>query len=175
MRTIHRLLLPRMQEEGHQPLVDALLQGTTALAIGHAPDVCHTGLEPQTRRLQTGLLLTRLSLAFGRAQSSPSTSPASRSRRPVTLTLTRANPNPNPNPNPKANPNPNPNQGWPSTPWRMMVRPRPRSSMVKVSPWLCLFRARLAALGSSALPGRGRPTERPATASAARASRLQSR
>ena len=27
-----------MQEEGHQPLVDALLQGTTALAIGHASD-----------------------------------------------------------------------------------------------------------------------------------------
>ena len=40
---------------------------------------------------------------------------------------------------------------------------------------LCLFRARLAALGSSALPGRGRSTERPATASGARASRLQSR
>ena len=38
-----------------------------------------------------------------------------------------------------------------------------------------LLRARLAALGRSALPGRGRPTERPATASAARASRLQSR
>ena len=32
------LFLLRMQEEGHQPLVDALLQGTTALAIGHAPD-----------------------------------------------------------------------------------------------------------------------------------------
>ena len=92
MRTIHRLLLPRMQEEGHQPLVDALLQGTTALAIGHAADVCHTGLEPQTRRLQAGLLLTCLSLAFDRAQSSPSTSLASRSRRPVTLTLTRASP-----------------------------------------------------------------------------------
>ena len=40
---------------------------------------------------------------------------------------------------------------------------------------LCLLRARLAALGSSALPGRGRPTGRPGTASAARASRLQSR
>eukprot|EP00964_Phaeocystis_antarctica_P010033 scaffold5478_cov63-Phaeocystis_antarctica.AAC.9 len=36
---------------------------------------------------------------------------------------------------------------------------------------LCLFRARL---GSSALPGRGRPTGRPAAASGARASRLQS-
>ena len=36
---------------------------------------------------------------------------------------------------------------------------------------LCLPRARLAALGSSALPERGRPTGRPATA----ASRLQSR
>ena len=33
---------------------------------------------------------------------------------------------------------------------------------------LCLLRARLAALGSSALPGRGRPTGRPATASGAR-------
>ena len=40
---------------------------------------------------------------------------------------------------------------------------------------LRLLRARLAALGSSALPGRGRPIGRPATASAARASRLQSR
>ena len=40
----------------------------------------------------------------------------------------------------------------------------------------CAFlRARLAALGSSALPGRGRPTGRPATALRARASRLQSR
>ena len=39
---------------------------------------------------------------------------------------------------------------------------------------LCLLRARLAALGSSALPGRGRPTGFPATASGARASRLQS-
>ena len=38
-----------------------------------------------------------------------------------------------------------------------------------------LLRARLAALGSSALPGRGRPTGRPATASGARASLLQSR
>ena len=35
--------------------------------------------------------------------------------------------------------------------------------------------ARLAALGSSVLPGRGRPTECPATTSGARASRLQSR
>ena len=40
---------------------------------------------------------------------------------------------------------------------------------------LRLLRARLAVLGSSALPGRGRPTERPATASGARASRLQRR
>ena len=40
---------------------------------------------------------------------------------------------------------------------------------------LHLLGAHLAALGSSALPGRGRPTGRPATASAARASRLQSR
>ena len=40
---------------------------------------------------------------------------------------------------------------------------------------LCLLRARLAALGSSAFPGRGRPTGHPATASGARASRLQSR
>ena len=37
---------------------------------------------------------------------------------------------------------------------------------------LCLLRARLAALGSSALPGRGLATGRPATASGARASRL---
>ena len=37
---------------------------------------------------------------------------------------------------------------------------------------LRLLRARLAAPGSSALPGRGRPTGRPATASAARARRL---
>ena len=40
---------------------------------------------------------------------------------------------------------------------------------------LRLLRARLAALGGSALPGRGRATGRPATASGARASRLQSR
>ena len=40
---------------------------------------------------------------------------------------------------------------------------------------LRLLTARLAALGSSALPGRGRPTGHPATASGARASRLQSR
>ena len=40
---------------------------------------------------------------------------------------------------------------------------------------LCLLRARLAALGSAALPGRRRPTGRPATASGARAIRLQSR
>lgn len=32
------LELKRLQEEGQQALVDALLQGTTALAIGHAPD-----------------------------------------------------------------------------------------------------------------------------------------
>ena len=40
---------------------------------------------------------------------------------------------------------------------------------------LCLLRARLAALDSSALPGRGQPTGRPAAASGARASRLQRR
>ena len=40
---------------------------------------------------------------------------------------------------------------------------------------LCLLRARLAALGSSALLGRGQPTGSPAAASGARASRLQSR
>eukprot|EP00964_Phaeocystis_antarctica_P047550 scaffold27514_cov48-Phaeocystis_antarctica.AAC.1 len=40
---------------------------------------------------------------------------------------------------------------------------------------LRLLRAHLAALGSSALPGRGRATGRPATAAGARASRLQSR
>ena len=41
-----------------------------------------------------------------------------------------------------------------------------QDSMVKVSPGQC---------PSSALPGRGQPTERPATASGARASRLQRR
>ena len=40
---------------------------------------------------------------------------------------------------------------------------------------LCLLRARLAALGSSVLPGRGRPTGRPATASGIRTSRLKTR
>ena len=40
---------------------------------------------------------------------------------------------------------------------------------------LRFLRARLVALGSAALPGRARPTERPATASGARASRLQGR
>ena len=40
---------------------------------------------------------------------------------------------------------------------------------------LCLLRARRAPLGSSALPGRGSATGRPATALGARASRLQSR
>ena len=40
---------------------------------------------------------------------------------------------------------------------------------------LRLLRARLVALGSSALPGRARPTERPATALGSRASRLQRR
>ena len=40
---------------------------------------------------------------------------------------------------------------------------------------LSLCRPRLAAQGGSALPGRDRPTGRPATASGARASRLQSR
>ena len=50
------------------------------------------------------------------------------------------------------------------------------SSLVKVPParLMCFLRARLAALGSAALPGSGRPTGRPATASGARASRLQS-
>ena len=38
---------------------------------------------------------------------------------------------------------------------------------------LCLLRVRLAALGSSVRPGRGRPAGRPATASGAPASRLQ--
>ena len=56
------------------------------------------------------------------------------------------------------------------------------SNMGKVPWWgsaparlLCLLRARLAALGSSALPGRGPATGLPATASGARASRLHSR
>ena len=40
---------------------------------------------------------------------------------------------------------------------------------------LCLLRARLTVLGSSALPERGPPTGHPATASGAQASRLQSR
>ena len=39
MCTTRKLLSQLLiQEEGHQPLVDALLQGTTALAIGHASD-----------------------------------------------------------------------------------------------------------------------------------------
>ena len=55
-------------------------------------------------------------------------------------------------------------------------------STVKPPPWQCplawllrLLRARLAALSSSALPGGGQPSGRPATASCARASRLHSR
>ena len=56
-------------------------------------------------------------------------------------------------------------------------------SMVKVPLWQCprsaptprLLRARLTVLAGSALPVRGRPTGCPATASGARASRLQSR
>eukprot|EP00964_Phaeocystis_antarctica_P036108 scaffold20635_cov62-Phaeocystis_antarctica.AAC.5 len=58
--------------------------------------------------------------------------------------------------------------------------------MVQVPPWQCplgsaparhlyLFRARLVALGSSVLPGRGQPTGLPTPASGARASRVQSR
>ena len=61
------------------------------------------------------------------------------------------------------------------------------SAALAVPPWQCpklgsrassgrllrLLRAPLAPLGSSALPGRGQPTGRPATASGSRASRLQ--
>ena len=49
-----------MQEEGHQPLVDALLQGTTALAIGHAADGAEFAaqLEPLTTLLAYTALTT---------------------------------------------------------------------------------------------------------------------
>ena len=50
-----------------------------------------------------------------------------------------------------------------------------RSWAVPYARLLRLPRARLAALGGSALPGRGRPSGRPVTAAGARASRLQSR
>ena len=56
-----------------------------------------------------------------------------------------------------------------------------RNSTVKVPSWQrpssppAPLRSHLAALGGSALPGRGRPTGRPATASGARASRLRCR
>ena len=64
---------------------------------------------------------------------------------------------------------------------RAQAKAAGRGSMVKApalsapARTLRLLRARLAALGSSALPGRGRPIGCPATASGARASRLQSR
>ena len=55
-------------------------------------------------------------------------------------------------------------------------------SVVEVTPWQCPSSAPappqavcLGAVGSSRLPERGRPTGRPAIASGARASRLQSR
>ena len=56
-----------------------------------------------------------------------------------------------------------------------------RNSTVKVPSWQrpssapAPLRSHLAALGGSALPGRGRPIGRPATASGARAHRLRSR
>ena len=56
------------------------------------------------------------------------------------------------------------------------VRPHGQSAPLASAParLLRLLRARLAALGSSALPGGGQLTGRPTTASGARASRLQS-
>ena len=59
---------------------------------------------------------------------------------------------------------------------RMVKAPpaRPLRGQSALARPLCLLRARLAALSSSVLPGRGRATGRPATASGARASRLQS-
>eukprot|EP00964_Phaeocystis_antarctica_P146882 scaffold113317_cov51-Phaeocystis_antarctica.AAC.1 len=101
-------------------------------------------------------------------------------------------PNPNPNPNPDPSPNPNPNQAprrtclatAPQTTGHRRsgraVRAASAPRRVDGAPaWskchglgslgsaparlLRLLRARLAALGSSALPGRGRPTERPAS------------
>ena len=64
---------------------------------------------------------------------------------------------------------------------RAQAKAAGRGSMVKApalsapARTLRLLRARLAALGSSALPGRGRASGRPATASGARASLLHSR
>ena len=60
---------------------------------------------------------------------------------------------------------------WRCPPWQRQSAPLGRAP----ARLLRLLRARLAALGSSAHPGRGRPTGRPPTASAARASRLPSR
>ena len=59
---------------------------------------------------------------------------------------------------------------WPRAS-RVKVPPRQRPSSAPAPPQ-GTSGARLAALGSSALAGRGRPTGRPATASGARASRL---
>ena len=115
------------------------------------------------------------------------------------------NPNPNPDPNPDPNPNPNPNPnpiqplvystedaqrhrlGWRRRAhsvcyYQNHIKRRSSFSRVRVrclgsapARLLRLLRARLAALGSSALPGRSQPTGRPATASGPRTSRLQSR
>ena len=72
--------------------------------------VCHAGLEPQTIRPQTSLLLIRLTLALD--------SWGSHCHERLDVRADDANPNPNPSPNPKpkpntnanANTNPNPNQ-----------------------------------------------------------------
>ena len=85
----------------------------------------------------------------------------------------------------------NEKEGWREDGFSVAFAPEERQfarqyiSVVKVTPWqlvgsprarlLLLLRARLAALGGSVLPGRGRPTGIPAAPSAARASRLQTR
>ena len=56
----------RAQEEGRKPLVDALLQGTTALAVGHDPDGAAFG--EHLARLGLGLGLG-LGLALGLARA----------------------------------------------------------------------------------------------------------
>ena len=116
---------------------------------------------------------------------------------PVTVHLGLANSHPHPiaNPSPDPNPIPSPNLNLaltltltrlpPPSPSPSLISgianlggPPARSKCSLASAparLLRLLRARLEALGSSALPGRGRATGRPVSASGARASRLQSR
>ena len=130
----------------------------------------------------------------GRAAGQPR--PAAPAAQPVTEHLGLANPHPYPiaNPSPDPNPIPSPNLNLaltltltrlpPPSPSPSLISgianlggPPARSKCSLASAparLLRLLRARLEALGSSALPGRGRPTVRPATASGARASRLHS-